>query len=386
MGMETPKTVVKQGRGEGNSFNKRVSNGRPKKTYPIDSSSSDSGGDGANSDDLADARREYSALREKVTIVKIPLENSVNGLMLYRLLEFWDRQRLTPMIALSCFHGSLLYGLNVVIQASMVLFLTKIARDLETKLYRETFDRAYGMGLASVTRELRRAVAENNATLSAALNLTNCDGVLEVCATEVEIPYRSIYWVMLFWWFMFMLKELREIRAQFQALWNVERRTDSSYPLCESGGDLVRMDRWMRFTLILLLPIFKVIVAFMLLFAGAKFLMLQTDPFSLVLKALAMQSVVYFDELMVGSLTSRESIESFSKAHIVFTRRSTGNKVTLRFHWKNGVGGLVYFAVTLLVVELFVQVICGDIFQFRAACQRFNEAMNDQYMPPSLGL
>lgn len=352
--------------------------------YPVDSNSPHADGDDGEDAVLDDEDGEdgEDGQPPEYTVVFLPVERDVNGLFMFRLLLFWERTRMTTAIAMAFLHGTLLYGLNLTIQTGTVLFMLNMAQELEMKLYRVHFDRKYGMSLGDATRKIEYAMRGDNSTaLPAILAPTTSDGVLEVCAAEVDIPFRTIYWVMLFWWAMFMLKEFKYIRIQGRALWWVETRVDQRLPLVEKRS-LVRLDSWMRGILILCIPGLKITVASCLLFVGAKFLVLQRNPFSLVLKALAMQLVVNFDELMVGSLSSREAMEAFSKSHILYKLKTTELGFLKASHWKNGLGGFVFLAAAVLIVEGFVRGMFPDIFAFRDACLEFNKTFNELYHRP----
>lgn len=347
--------------------------------YPIDDSPERDCDDAEDGEDCED---EEDIQPPEYTVVFLPVDRDVNGLFMFRMLLFWERTRMSSAIATAVLHGTLLYGLNLVIQTGTVLFMLNMAHELEMKLYRFHFDHKYGMSLGDATREVEYAASSLNSTsLPAILTPLTSDGVLEVCAAEVDIPYRTIYWVMLFWWAMFMLKEFKYIRIQGRALWWVETRVDQRLPLVEKRS-LVRLDSWMRGMLIVAIPGLKITVASCLLYVGSKFLVLQTNPFSLVLKALAMQLVVNFDELMVGSLSSREAMEAFSKAHILFKLKTTELGFLKASHWKNGLGGFAYLACAVLIVEGMVRGMFWDIFEFRDACLKFNKTFNELYRPP----
>jgi hypothetical protein len=316
-------------------------------------------------DEIADEMRTIfnGAVRSKVAV-----SDSVYGLFMLRLVQGWHvgfRNMEMGSLFTRQLHAFLLYGLNLAMQGCALIFLLGVAEDLERPWERNHFLNHYNVSTADAAVQMDTAVAYGRP-----------DVVLEefvsLCRVQTQVPHPNIYIMMVFWWMAFMMKEIRAIERVFQAIWQLDTAADSSQKLMSEDGCIIALTIWQKVVFMIVNPMVKSCIAFPLAYAGCKFLVLQTQPLSLIVKSLAMQLVLGLDDLLIASLAS-DRIQSQIK-NMKFLRHGFEDEMLEKVHWHEGLGGLVYLAISLAVVFCFFFFVFFDLMSFRNSCHAYQDA------------
>jgi hypothetical protein len=305
-------------------------------------------------------------------------EPDVYGLLMFRIVgtSHWLHNRnakpVHPFQHYSRLLSSVfLYLVNVLMQGSVIVFLIDITEMAENKWESHTFKSEYNMTLSRVSQELFAAVRQGSRNVTFHGELVPLEGhssIFSLCEEQLHVKFILVYYVMIFWWVVFMIKELKTIRSWFAVLFC--RSVHGQSTVMDEDETLVRKTtRPVQILLILCGPVVKLCIAVPLTFVGAKFLLLQVSPLSLIMKVLALQLVIGLDDLLVSSLTTHTCHQELEQAKIhVVSRPAPTNAI----QWDNGVGDVVWAILALLLTLLFTEILFGDIMQFRRACDAYD--------------
>lgn len=289
------------------------------------------------------------------------------SLMVVTLVSVFSRIReKQPVPKLRVCHAIVLYGLNVFIQLFTVLFLLIVAEQLHQKNYRHPYGHGHYESVRDAGEWLQKAVETGDPGVSTAgfEDLGPTQFVIKRCEEEVNVPYPAVYYFIIFWWALFVVNELRNIATMSASMLRVPNPEPNGVSplLVEETCTVVFLASWMKAAIFVLISVVKTIIALALAWAGCKYLLLQTNPFSLVLKVLAFKLIVEFDELLVDTLSSWEMHQTICGAGMRAQRGVYSQ------YWAHGVGGTVYFLAAAGFVLLFTEVVFMDLMFFRRQC------------------
>lgn len=280
-----------------------------------------------------------------------------------------------------CF-AVLLYTMVLGMQLFITAFLMMSATQMERTMQDSYFQKHYGTSVSAASAKLSHAAVKQFAISDKVLSEMHCmdgagDHFLCRCHEQIKVELPLFYHIMISIWTIRMLSELKTafwyvvhvfgVREPADGIIRVKRKADD---LCQ----ILKIDRLsmkLKIVLVVLDPLTRLIVASILTYAGAKFLLVQTNQAKLVLKVLTMQFVVQVDDFLFGSLVTKKAQIEVKSAKLctVFgsPKRSTW--------WENGVGSSVYLLASLFFVYVVEYGIFHELTTFRNSCREFRDAM-----------
>ncbi|CAE8630875.1 unnamed protein product [Polarella glacialis] len=189
-------------------------------------------------------------------------------------------------------------------------------------------------------------------------------GLLAKCALQNQVPDVLLYYIMIFIWAVSQTKEFKRIRDWMRTIWSVRPLSlDRPYPMTEDKIIIHALSPCMKVIVFLANPLARSLLFIPVTFVGAKFLALQTVPFALVMKAVALQLVLNFDEMMVASLALRKAVAQLTRARFM----TPCHERTCIPYWYDGVGSMFFY---IMIVQASAQVtievaVAGNEPQFK---------------------
>jgi len=272
---------------------------------------------------------------------------------------------------LNLVHALTVYGMSIFMELAVAGFLLKNSQGLAEGLDDESFQLRFNTTVAGATALLQQW------SMATAAQHAQPGGqppplLLETCSKQLQVSMPQFYYIMISFWLMYMLAELKVASWEFIHLWGVEVRWNRADTLLVSGDGgkstvIARLDGWMKALLMLLLPVVRGAVAAMVTFAGCKFLILQVEEAKIVMKVLCMKFAIQIDELMVRSLLTAGVRRELKQAKFW----SDWGRPKESSLWDNGLGGLVYLLVVCILLLLTTEVVFRDLMFFRASCAEY---------------
>jgi len=261
----------------------------------------------------------------------------------------------------------LLYITNMVLQLAVTyLFVTEFAIPSLEKFN----DLPHHLDIAKATNVLdvcahHHMPLEGNATFQ--LPSSAASVVLDLCAEQQAARVLWIYFLMLFLWYAKIGREVVASVHRALQIWNIpERANDDEYMLVK--GKLTSLTLKLRIAILLFVIVPKISIAVVLCYAGSIILLVQTDILHIVTKALVLQLIMTFDEVLIATLatTRLESLLHHSSLHY---------QNYAHVMWENWAGGL--FKYTVVAVGAYVYFIYGasGLTAFRSACELYETSL-----------
>lgn len=328
--------------------------------------------------------RERSFLHDSEGTPKesMAMDPDTYSLLVLRLAEQWSSTDSwwTPTVRwLHLFHALVLYFMNVVVQVLIVCFIWQASEDLVEKWDGAKFERKYNTTLSEAAEQLALSAKMRAPMGTTALDLS----LLELCAEQLLVPHVALYYVMIFLWVIFQLKEFKKIRDWLTAMYNLPGPVqDYDKPLVLAGdGDfscaICFMTCWQKAIVFLAVPAAKFAIVLPTTFIGAKFLALQTLPFALVMKAVGLQMILNIDDIFVSALALRVIVARLQKAKIEYPMP----EASFVFWWYDGVGSLCFLSSCIAFVCWLMQDYFADLTFLRTSCRVYHSQFSPSEVP-----
>eukprot|EP00442_Polarella_glacialis_P046846 CAMPEP_0115148670 /NCGR_PEP_ID=MMETSP0227-20121206/64010_1 /TAXON_ID=89957 /ORGANISM="Polarella glacialis, Strain CCMP 1383" /LENGTH=365 /DNA_ID=CAMNT_0002558745 /DNA_START=31 /DNA_END=1126 /DNA_ORIENTATION=- len=265
----------------------------------------------------------------------------VYDFFIFRLAEFWSRDGIPDSAPrLHLFHGALLYVTNLFVQGFVIYYVNIAANVEEAKWHDHSWTASFGM------------------TLRGSVTASEHKGLLAKCALQNQVPDVLLYYIMIFIWAVSQTKEFKRIRDWMRTIWSVRPLSlDRPYPMTEDKIIIHALSPCMKVIVFLANPLARSLLFIPVTFVGAKFLALQTVPFALVMKAVALQLVLNFDEMMVASLALRKAVAQLTRARFM----TPCHERTCIPYWYDGVGSMFFYIMIVLFVVGFLEGYYADL-------------------------
>jgi len=277
-----------------------------------------------------------------------------------------------------------LYIMVIGMQGVITGFLMLSGSQLERKTENDYFMAHYGVDMPHASAKLLQAAANKEALTTKVLNDLHCeagvgDHYLCSCHEQLKVQLPVFYIIMISVWTFKMLNEFKA------AIWSIIYVTGTPLPkekkveVQRSKEDesqitkITHLSTAIKAFILFVDPVVRLIVACALTFAGAKFLLLQTDQSKLVMKVLTMQFVTQVDDFLYGSLVTKKASEEVKKSKLCTDYGSPKRNTW----WENGLGSSIYLVISLVFVWIFTEVFFHDLTNFRASCRIYRNAMQD---------
>jgi len=155
----------------------------------------------------------------------------------------------------------------------------------------------------------------------------------------------------------------------------------SSRHFNEDDPDTIRhVEPCMKVVFIIAVPFVRTVIAGLLTFAGVKFIYLQTDLSSSVLKVIALRFIITMDEILMQAGATQFHMADLTSARIY----SPGTRIKCGAYrggcWETGIGGVVWIVISLILwFSTYWFIFLGET-RFRESCleygQVFPKALN----------
>lgn len=201
-------------------------------------------------------------------------------------------------------------------------------------------------------------------------------GVLHLCSEQLAVGPLFIYYLMLLLWVMMMLVELKSAFWLLLHIGGVELREEgcTDWPLLSHSEVqdcyiIDRLDAWMQAVIIVVVPGCRIAIALIIMYMGAYFLMLQTNPVIIVLQVLAIALIWKIDQLSMQSCMTFGMMKDLQSAKV----KTTMGHPAANTMWDNGLGGILYMFIVMCSVVFLAQVRFGELMRFRESCAFYDE-------------
>jgi hypothetical protein len=231
-----------------------------------------------------------------------------------------------------------LYCFSVTIQMCFIVYLLYASDRLGGPLEDKYFLSTYNVNMRQVN-ELLHSIALNkewkgegdmismtrasSLLLSSAsdrdLPLTDSLGVLKMCQQQTHVTFKSAYHVVLMFWIMFMLAEMKDAVWEVIAISGIRRAGSES---CITAKLLIKsLGLRTKALMTVVVGGARVVIGSLAFYCGAKYLILQQDDIKLVVKAVSMKLLIEIDDLLVKSLATVHCHQELGKARMQTDRQ-----------------------------------------------------------------
>eukprot|EP00929_Paragymnodinium_shiwhaense_P059282 TRINITY_DN29697_c0_g1_i2.p1 TRINITY_DN29697_c0_g1~~TRINITY_DN29697_c0_g1_i2.p1 ORF type:complete len:354 (-),score=52.14 TRINITY_DN29697_c0_g1_i2:257-1318(-) len=210
----------------------------------------------------------------------------------------------------------ILYVTNIILQLSCAfLFLF-----YDESPVLKTLQRLPGgpVALRTVTDRLN-AAADHNATLAGTadyqMDADVAYVVLDLCKKEGVTRFVWFYFIMMVVWFARVVGDISQSVARTLHIMSVSDRVHPGLEMV-ARGKVRRLSWHLKIMLILLVQVPKLIVAVALSCAGSFILLVQRDTIHVLTRALVLQLVMTFDDLLIDTLGTTRMLRRLSDLRI----------------------------------------------------------------------
>eukprot|EP00929_Paragymnodinium_shiwhaense_P065082 TRINITY_DN32668_c0_g1_i1.p1 TRINITY_DN32668_c0_g1~~TRINITY_DN32668_c0_g1_i1.p1 ORF type:complete len:456 (-),score=60.24 TRINITY_DN32668_c0_g1_i1:178-1395(-) len=300
----------------------------------------------------------------------------------------------------------LLYGLCIFVQLAITSFLFLSAERMEHTVEDKYFEHNYQLNMLTASAKLREAAADSHLSkFTKSGEKLQCDPLpgnsfLCICEDQLKVQLPSFYYLMVGVWVVRMVQEMRA------CVWWTIHITGATLPVGDEEilvalddktevplidqdledleGDATksglpkkllvrRLPRTLKAILVVANPLMRFVIACLLLMAGSKYLILQTDQSKLVLKVLCMQFV-----LQVGDFIFKAMVTKANQLEIKDAKLQTRYGLPSRNSWwENGMGSFAYLLLVVLIVVFLIRWVFYKLLFFRGSCRLFRSAFPD---------
>jgi hypothetical protein len=289
---------------------------------------------------------------------------------------------------LKIIHAFVVYATSIVLALLLATFFSLKADQLETNVTNLYFLNTYNFTMAEASHLLEHTAEP--------LSKVDYKGPLAVCEEQLVMQVPAMYSLMIFIWFATMVSEFRLIVNWFSHLWfmpivsepeaSQHELVDASDSKVERRYDLIQEDangkrhsitkitRTLKVLLIVLHPIVRLTILLIVGYAGAKFLILQTDEIGVLLKALCMKFVVDLDDVVFKGFSTAKIRKEVATFKMVYRRDELdGMDRGENTWWNSGLGAFLYQSLAVGLVLVLQFIVFSNLSGFRLACRRYND-------------
>lgn len=284
----------------------------------------------------------------------------------------------------------LLFFIITLLQLAVTGFLLLSAERMETEMENGFFLENYHMTIEEATHKLELAAMQGKKLTSKRIDKF-CDGdvtrsFLCGCAVQLQVDLPGLYSIVLFVWVSFMISQMRQSERLWRHMSGVAR-VKSDEPMLDrrynvkdghlSKNTIVGIGFYSYWIIVVSTVFLPMIVYAILMYAGAKFLLLQTDQSKLVMKVLCMRFVIQVDDFLTKSFSSW-TMRQEATVTLVKTKYSGVRRHLL---WNNGFSMIYFMTVVCVIVQLIFMVAFRQLTFFRSACRVYRDAHPECGMP-----
>jgi hypothetical protein len=292
-------------------------------------------------------------------------DTNVYTLVMLRFTHWMDGHGFSSHPVLSLSHAVVLWSINLCLQGGICLALLSLADDMGEPWENSFFLRHYNTSIFDATSTLSMALDEPSIT-----NEIHSD-ILEKCREAIGVP-RYFYFMLMFLWLLRNFAEIEDAFLSFGQLCTIRRRrTWEDRIFNDDDEEVIEMlDCWMVVVLIVFVPLTRLLISFLITYCGMKFILMQNNELTMILKALTMQFVTQIDEMLLALITSRcrDAVGSL-KMRMSSLVADPGRYNNL---WDGGLGGLIYLGALGIAVYLILNVVFAGVCDFRRACSIYD--------------
>jgi len=320
---------------------------------------------------------------------KIGWSADTNGFVTLTIIQFMDNwahgDDCGKMLraGYSVFTAVFLHMLVLFVQVVITGFLLLSSERMEEDLESDYFHKYYNVGVHEAGLQLRQAIEDGKPLTEMTSTMLACDKgpgnhYLCRCAAQLQVQLPVFYYIMIGIWVCFMMSEIKTSIWWMIHFSGVKRATvgESLFEAKQDQPDdfkqitIVRLRPRTKILLIIVDPLFRMCIAIVLTYAGAKFLILQVRTAKVVLKVLCMRFVINVDEFLFKTLVTKASTKEVSSAKLL-TRYGRPARTTW---WENGLGVTIYILACVAVIYLIFDVAFYQLTFFRTSCRMYRGA------------
>lgn len=310
----------------------------------------------------------------------IALHQDTYSWLLLTLVKHWNTQDcgidgtsvLGEVTDSSLWHATFVWAFSIILELSVVVFFFVANLQLGHQVTDEYFQEKYHMGLHSAADALQKAAGDG-------VPITPPD-ILQACVQQASWANMTwIYYVTLTFWLMTMVTEIKEsvwiaihiIGVANRPAYDENGQRDQRPLLYEDAEEdqIVRLQTWHKGLILFIVPTFRILIALVLTYSGAKYLVLSTKVTDMVVKTVALQFVIKMDNVAAESLLTMGDLDELRRVKIR-TYYGHPHKDSL---WDKGLGGIIYVGLIASTLVVLTQVVYDDVLGFRYACGAYHE-------------
>jgi len=264
----------------------------------------------------------------------------------------------------------------------------------------------YGASMVEKAKPYHDATQALNAAVDAgkpALPLWFDDRLEKVCGEQM-VPsflyasaFMTLCWIMVMvgeiksclWWVIFILNAERP-QSELQREASQEAGEEGDY---DSEGDnevltliernvspsrilIVGLTPGLKVVLLIMVPLVRAAIAVLLMFAGIKFVFVQTNMANAVLKVMTLKFVITIDEVLMKALSTMTEDRILKSCKIYSpgarTTCGTGRSVWFAERWDK-IGGMFWLLASFSLWIVFYWLVFGGEYSFRRACLGYHQ-------------
>lgn len=298
----------------------------------------------------------------------IDLHQDTYSWLMLTLVKTWqsdsdyEEKKVEDVTHIGFLHGVAVYFLSIGLEGCIIVFFMIANRQLASTVEDSYFREHYHMDLGRAAELLRKHAADG-------VPYTPPD-LLEACKEQSAwVNMTWIYYVTLTFWLMTMVTEVKEavwLGIHILGVPTKPPRTAQgpNRPLLHEDVAIVRLESWMKVVIFATIPALRLLVAFVLMYAGSTYLILSTHVTDMVIKTVALQFVLRIDDVAAQSLLTMGDMDELRKVKI----HTAWGHPARHSLWDRGLGGMFYIVFILTTLLVLVEGVYGNVFNFRYAC------------------